>query len=1068
MKVKINCDMKSKYSLYYFSLLLSVIFMFKSQDLEAQNTSWYYQNLQAESYDIGSLEDYKGFVELINNKVTDFKGKTINITSNLDFSSYNVTTNINCRVNGNGHTIRNRRSPLFNEIQTDGLVENLVFDQTCGVSNQVNAGMVSVYNRGTIRYVETSADISANIYDDYCHIGGICGYNYGKIIGCTNKGSITVTQPSYYKTVQRVAGISAYNEKAVVAGCTNEGNVTLTVKYYGVGGGIAADLQDSEVISCINRGDVKVKLADSSGISSNDIILYAGGITGQAQVGSTIDQCANYGAVQSNAQYVGGIAGQVSHTSLSNLINYGEITSLEASYYSCAAGITGYSHNINYSRPFLNCVNFGKVSSNAKGAIATASGITMEITQATVANLKNFGSVSANSYGSTLSAEFVIDDYETEKCNVLNEPSSIGEMQSFVNSNPIVEDIYLCNWIDNGNGDLALSNNIQVFVDPFFTKATFYIISDNPNVSSALVLKDSASQVAANLNRNESRFDVAGLKANEQYNYELTIGDRKITGYFTTITPKVSFDALPKDFFNISCNISADCNKDEIENYGVYYKKNVVDEYQWQKLEREEEEILLENLVDNVEYVLRPYVKVTGTEFFGETIYSKTNAIPFDIELNNIGLHSIDFICENYENIKQFKPSVEVSGNLYYANDSGIISIGGLEYNTSYVFLPKLETPHGVNEYPTLTYSTSNNGTDRCYQLSSTAAMLTGLASFYGTVPSENRNAIFNRVMFEYRDIDGPLDQESSFIEATMIDKVDKLFAVTLPFPQNATYQYRMIVDNGGTSFSYYYSRKGDWMVAAKENAIHIKNIVEPWFYSIVKEENTVSSNFIAGEEPIVTTEIELGRVNSDNFNIIPGSSFSLENLVANEDYKGRFVIKTAQNTYYSDYFLLDKNRNLTVIAGDNDEDTPLEPSSSLTILCPNDGIITVKESTEFELTLPAALRFNAIYLNGMDITDYSDGKSLRLNNLYGDNELTYTIELIDESAVASIHEENIKVYTTHGKIHVINASMNMSSQVYGLNGMKIYDGTDKDIDVASGNIYILKIDNRSFKVFVP
>lgn len=72
-----------------------------------------------------------------------------------------------------------------------------------------------------------------------------------------------------------------------------------------MGAGIAGDLQHSNVISCINSGDVTVRLADSNGISANDIILYSGGITGQAQVNSKIDQCINYATIKSNAEYGG-------------------------------------------------------------------------------------------------------------------------------------------------------------------------------------------------------------------------------------------------------------------------------------------------------------------------------------------------------------------------------------------------------------------------------------------------------------------------------------------------------------------------------------------------------------------------------------------------------------------------------------------------------------------------------------------------------------------------------------------------------------------------------------------
>ena len=118
-------------------------------------------------------------------------------------------------------------------------------------------------------------------------VGGVCGYNYGKVSYCTFAEpaqvadmSIVSGDNSNWYSPDYAGGICGYNSKGAIEQCRSYGTVSLsetphaektTPFYYG---GIAG-VNDEGYISC-TASKTKVTL---SGTESN--LFYAGGFTGK-------------------------------------------------------------------------------------------------------------------------------------------------------------------------------------------------------------------------------------------------------------------------------------------------------------------------------------------------------------------------------------------------------------------------------------------------------------------------------------------------------------------------------------------------------------------------------------------------------------------------------------------------------------------------------------------------------------------------------------------------------------------------------------------------------------------
>lgn len=209
----------------------------------------------------------------------------------------------------------------------------------------------------------------ANITGNGNYVGGIAGY--GDAGNSTNSGAVTGT--SY------TGGIAG---KGNVTDCENSGNVTGSANYVGgiTGNGTVTESDNEGDVNttkagdylggitgnggatdCNNYGDViRVQGSSSeytggiSGYSSKPVTnctnsgkvvgsLYVGGIAGYIS-GTSVTDCENYGVVSADRWHIGGIVGHCLKSTVSGCTNKADISSVgsTASNATSVAGIAGY------------------------------------------------------------------------------------------------------------------------------------------------------------------------------------------------------------------------------------------------------------------------------------------------------------------------------------------------------------------------------------------------------------------------------------------------------------------------------------------------------------------------------------------------------------------------------------------------------------------------------------------------------------------------------------------------------------------------------------------------------
>ena len=136
---------------------------------------------------------------------------------------------------------------------------------------------------GKVMNVGVTGSITANDY-----VGGIVGYNKGKITGCYSTATIIGHE--------RVGGVAGKNYTATITNCYNTGSITCK-DYIG---GVAGDNYRGTITNCYNTGSITGK-------------GYIGGVAGDNYTG-TITNCYNTGSVTGYC----GVAGYNSKGKISN------------------------------------------------------------------------------------------------------------------------------------------------------------------------------------------------------------------------------------------------------------------------------------------------------------------------------------------------------------------------------------------------------------------------------------------------------------------------------------------------------------------------------------------------------------------------------------------------------------------------------------------------------------------------------------------------------------------------------------------------------------------------------
>lgn len=270
---------------------------------------------------IYDVEDLFRFKNIVNTKVCDFAGKTVNLMSDLELNSKEWSSIVGFKgeFDGKYHTISGFY--MDTDIERGG-----VFG--------INYGILRDFT--VIGELNSTANISA----------GICAENFGQIVNCRSK--VTINSTGDY-----VGGIVGINH-GYIERCKNNYNITSTGHYVG---GIVGYNKTTGVIK---------KCGTSGSITSNK---YAGGVCGFCEGNNTmisIEQSYNMGVVKANS-YVGGICGGTSSEIVNMAYLYNTNDIIETSGNGQNGGIIGENGSNVYIK---NSYNIGNINSLLPNQIA--------------------------------------------------------------------------------------------------------------------------------------------------------------------------------------------------------------------------------------------------------------------------------------------------------------------------------------------------------------------------------------------------------------------------------------------------------------------------------------------------------------------------------------------------------------------------------------------------------------------------------------------------------------------------------------------------------------------------
>lgn len=261
-----------------------------------------------EVIEISNEQELRWLATYTNNGETT-KGKTFNIINNINVDNSREWQPIGNNykpfrgtLNGNGYTISGitvseKKSYVGLVGYNEGIIKNVTIGQ-CFIN--IPPDVTSDIN-----------DLLENGYTSYGYIGGVAGYNIGKIYNCINNSNIIASC--------NVGGIAGANEGksgdgALIQNCVNNGSI---IGYQSIGGIVGLNTGKGKIsgdISCsINSGNVYGEFAHVGGIAGR--VRGAAGINHSTNKG-TISSARNEITVKINGkdtklkpENVGGLAG---------------------------------------------------------------------------------------------------------------------------------------------------------------------------------------------------------------------------------------------------------------------------------------------------------------------------------------------------------------------------------------------------------------------------------------------------------------------------------------------------------------------------------------------------------------------------------------------------------------------------------------------------------------------------------------------------------------------------------------------------------------------------------------
>lgn len=248
------------------------------------DTAWYDE--AADNFTLAGEGEVLGLAQLVN-EGNDFAGKTITLTSDLDFSEFAWTPI------GNG--TRNDSSVSGNAFKGtfDG-AGHTITGLTCTGTAAADGtyGLFGVVDGGTVKNVKL-AEVSINVEG---------GENVGAIVGLLTNGGTVSGVEVLSGSVAGGDGVGGLVGRLTLSGtienCKNEATVSGTGKV----GGIVSS-------AYYTKADMVMTIKDCTNIGTvTSTVGYVGGVVGMSA--ANISGCTNNGAVTGNATSIGGIVGE--------------------------------------------------------------------------------------------------------------------------------------------------------------------------------------------------------------------------------------------------------------------------------------------------------------------------------------------------------------------------------------------------------------------------------------------------------------------------------------------------------------------------------------------------------------------------------------------------------------------------------------------------------------------------------------------------------------------------------------------------------------------------------------
>ena len=332
----------------------------------------------ATTYIINSIEDLVFFANNVTGGNT-YEGKTVKLGLSLDFKSNKSyvdpfrTDYAKYGYDGELKTLLTSDEGFIpiGTIYKDADKENYSFAGIFEGNNNTISNLyinkiedkesrigMFAHNYGNVQNINLN-NLNIQVESISPFIGGITGYNFGKIKNVKTSGNIVVKATDGTVRIGGTIGIS----NNIVQNCKNNSNIFVTIEGTGtiqVGG--VCGVITGKILDCYNQGNVTV-----NSIRTNT--AYIGGICGQGNGETkitTIENSKNSGEIWAETTksgvIIGGILGSGMTVNISDCYNIGMIKGANENLRTTAGGICGsYNFNKGNEPEFANCYSIGNL-----------------------------------------------------------------------------------------------------------------------------------------------------------------------------------------------------------------------------------------------------------------------------------------------------------------------------------------------------------------------------------------------------------------------------------------------------------------------------------------------------------------------------------------------------------------------------------------------------------------------------------------------------------------------------------------------------------------------------------